>query len=166
MKMILDLDTGIDDALAIAYALGLPGVELIGVTKMCIRDRGHRAEQALHTGRRAGLFPLADAVRPDAAAAQKCVFHKINEIKQHPGLQPRPVQQRHENRFLAPFDPLCRKNRPPRRFAFQPFSRSGLPFISCGAKRHSPGLAPQGLSFPWPGPACLPERVKMCIRDR
>lgn len=32
MKMILDLDTGIDDALAIAYALGLPGVELIGVT--------------------------------------------------------------------------------------------------------------------------------------
>lgn len=32
MKMILDLDTGIDDALAIAYAAGSPEVELIGVT--------------------------------------------------------------------------------------------------------------------------------------
>lgn len=31
-KLILDLDTGIDDALAIAYALGSPEVELIGVT--------------------------------------------------------------------------------------------------------------------------------------
>ena len=32
MKLILDLDTGIDDALALAYALGLPEAELIGVT--------------------------------------------------------------------------------------------------------------------------------------
>ncbi|WP_448852029.1 nucleoside hydrolase [Corynebacterium sp. 335C] len=32
MKMILDIDTGIDDALAIAYAVGSPEVELIGVT--------------------------------------------------------------------------------------------------------------------------------------
>lgn len=32
MKMIMDLDTGIDDALAIAYAAGLPEVRLIGVT--------------------------------------------------------------------------------------------------------------------------------------
>lgn len=31
-KMILDLDTGIDDALAIAYALGSPEVDLIGIT--------------------------------------------------------------------------------------------------------------------------------------
>ena len=31
-KLILDLDTGIDDALAIAYALGSPEAELIGVT--------------------------------------------------------------------------------------------------------------------------------------
>ncbi|OZG55589.1 inosine-uridine nucleoside N-ribohydrolase [Bifidobacterium tissieri] len=31
-KMILDLDTGIDDTLAIAYALGSPEVELIGIT--------------------------------------------------------------------------------------------------------------------------------------
>lgn len=31
-KMILDVDTGVDDALAIAYALGSPEVELIGVT--------------------------------------------------------------------------------------------------------------------------------------
>lgn len=31
-KLILDLDTGIDDALALAYALGSPELELIGVT--------------------------------------------------------------------------------------------------------------------------------------
>lgn len=32
MKIILDIDTGIDDALALAYALGSPELELIGVT--------------------------------------------------------------------------------------------------------------------------------------
>jgi purine nucleosidase len=32
MKLILDLDTGVDDALAIAYALGSPEVDLIGIT--------------------------------------------------------------------------------------------------------------------------------------
>jgi len=31
-KMILDLDTGIDDALAIAYALASDEVDLIGIT--------------------------------------------------------------------------------------------------------------------------------------
>ena len=31
-KLILDLDTGIDDALAIAYALGSPEAELVGIT--------------------------------------------------------------------------------------------------------------------------------------
>ena len=31
-KMILDLDTGVDDALAISYALGSPEVKLIGIT--------------------------------------------------------------------------------------------------------------------------------------
>lgn len=32
MKLILDLDTGIDDALAIAYAAGQTEAELIGIT--------------------------------------------------------------------------------------------------------------------------------------
>ncbi|MGL4695523.1 nucleoside hydrolase [Enterococcus larvae] len=32
MKMILDLDTGIDDALAVAYALGHEEIELLGIT--------------------------------------------------------------------------------------------------------------------------------------
>ena len=32
MKMILDLDTGIDDAFALAYAIAHPGIDLIGVT--------------------------------------------------------------------------------------------------------------------------------------
>lgn len=31
-KMVLDLDVGIDDALAVAYALGSPEVELVGIT--------------------------------------------------------------------------------------------------------------------------------------
>ena len=31
IKMVLDLDTGIDDALALAYALGSPEVELAAV---------------------------------------------------------------------------------------------------------------------------------------
>ena len=31
-KMILDLDTGVDDALAISYALVRPEIELIGIT--------------------------------------------------------------------------------------------------------------------------------------
>lgn len=32
MKVILDLDTGIDDAMALAYALGSKEIDLIGVT--------------------------------------------------------------------------------------------------------------------------------------
>lgn len=32
VKMILDLDTGVDDAMALAYALGDPNIDLIGVT--------------------------------------------------------------------------------------------------------------------------------------
>lgn len=32
VKMILDLDTGVDDAMALAYALGNPNIDLIGVT--------------------------------------------------------------------------------------------------------------------------------------
>lgn len=34
MKLILDLDTGIDDAMAIAYACGHPDAELIGITSI------------------------------------------------------------------------------------------------------------------------------------
>lgn len=30
-KMILDLDTGVDDALALAYAIADPNIDLIGV---------------------------------------------------------------------------------------------------------------------------------------
>ena len=32
IKMLLDLDTGVDDAMALAYALGQPNVDVIGVT--------------------------------------------------------------------------------------------------------------------------------------
>ena len=33
-KMILDLDTGIDDAMAIAYAVADPAVDLIGIVRI------------------------------------------------------------------------------------------------------------------------------------
>ena len=32
MKMIIDCDTGVDDALAITYILANPDIELLGVT--------------------------------------------------------------------------------------------------------------------------------------
>lgn len=34
VKMILDLDTGIDDAMALAYAVGSPDIDLIGITSI------------------------------------------------------------------------------------------------------------------------------------
>ncbi|ARU46344.1 nucleoside hydrolase [Corynebacterium silvaticum] len=49
-KVILDLDTGIDDALALAYALGSPELELIGVTATygnVLVDDGARNDLAL-----------------------------------------------------------------------------------------------------------------------
>ena len=49
-KIILDLDTGIDDALALAYALGSPELELIGVTATygnVLVDTGVRNDLAL-----------------------------------------------------------------------------------------------------------------------
>lgn len=49
-KAILDLDTGIDDALALAYALGSPELDLIGVTATygnVLVDDGARNDLAL-----------------------------------------------------------------------------------------------------------------------
>ncbi len=49
-KLILDLDTGIDDALAIAYALGSPELELIGITSTygnVLLEQGIRNDLAL-----------------------------------------------------------------------------------------------------------------------
>lgn len=49
-KLVLDLDTGIDDALAIAYALGSPEVELVAVTACfgnVAAERGARNALAL-----------------------------------------------------------------------------------------------------------------------
>ena len=44
-KLILDLDTGIDDALALAYALGSPEVELVGIIASYGNVTLHRAER-------------------------------------------------------------------------------------------------------------------------
>ncbi|AKV55838.1 inosine-uridine nucleoside N-ribohydrolase [Bifidobacterium actinocoloniiforme DSM 22766] len=49
-KMILDLDTGIDDTLAISYALGSPEVELIGITSTygnVLLEQGMRNDLAI-----------------------------------------------------------------------------------------------------------------------
>lgn len=57
-KIILDLDTGIDDALALAYALGSPELELIGVT-------GTYGNVLVETGTRNVLALLELFGRPD-----------------------------------------------------------------------------------------------------
>lgn len=50
-KMILDLDTGIDDSLAIAYALAAPDVDLIGIIgsygNVYVKDGGINALKIL-----------------------------------------------------------------------------------------------------------------------
>ncbi|MDF7627156.1 nucleoside hydrolase [Lactobacillaceae bacterium L1_55_11] len=51
-KMILDLDTGIDDALALAVAVAHPGVDLIGVVasygNTLVEEAGHNTLNLLH----------------------------------------------------------------------------------------------------------------------
>lgn len=52
MKMILDLDTGIDDALALAYAIAIPEIDLIGVVgsfgNVLVEDGVRNASSLLH----------------------------------------------------------------------------------------------------------------------
>lgn len=52
MKMILDLDTGIDDALALAYAIGIPEIDLIGIVasygNVMIEDGARNTSSLLH----------------------------------------------------------------------------------------------------------------------
>ena len=52
--LILDLDTGIDDALALAYTLGSPEVELVGIIASYGNVTMRRAERSkrLHVLRR------------------------------------------------------------------------------------------------------------------
>ena len=38
-KIILDCDPGIDDALAIAFAVGCPDIDLVGLTTVAGKDR-------------------------------------------------------------------------------------------------------------------------------
>ena len=57
-KLILDLDTGVDDTLALAYALGSPEVELIGIT-------GTFGNVRVDTGVRNSLAVLALFGHPD-----------------------------------------------------------------------------------------------------
>ena len=54
VPLILDVDTGIDDALALLYACGSPDADLVAVT--CLSGNaalaGHRAEHAGGAGAR------------------------------------------------------------------------------------------------------------------
>ena len=52
MKMILDLDTGIDDALALAYAIGIPEINIIGIVtsygNVMLEDGTRNTSSLLH----------------------------------------------------------------------------------------------------------------------
>lgn len=79
-KLILDLDMGIDDALALAYALGSPEVELIGITtcfgNVKVEQSAHnclavlellgRPEVPVYVGAAAPLEALSDYTPPEA----------------------------------------------------------------------------------------------------
>lgn len=67
MKMIIDTDPGVDDALAILYAAAHPGIELLGLTSVFGNVTVQQATRnALHLVERAGLdIPVAEgAARP------------------------------------------------------------------------------------------------------
>ena len=51
-KLILDLDMGVDDAMALAYAIASPEVELVGITT-CFGNV--RVEQSAHNCLAAGV---------------------------------------------------------------------------------------------------------------
>ena len=59
MKMILDLDTGIDDALALAYAIGIPEIDIIGIVasygNVKIEDGARNTSSLLHILGRADI---------------------------------------------------------------------------------------------------------------
>ncbi|MCA0994951.1 nucleoside hydrolase [Alloyangia pacifica] len=61
MKMIIDTDPGIDDAMAILYAAAHPGIELLGLTTVFGNVTARQATRnALHLVERAGLdIPVA-----------------------------------------------------------------------------------------------------------
>lgn len=80
MKLILDLDTGIDDALALAYALALPGAELIGVTAVfgnVTRDRSVENNRNLLALLGAGELPVC----PGAAHAWDAADYQPGDFK-------------------------------------------------------------------------------------
>lgn len=58
MKMILDVDTGIDDALAIAYVLGTPQIELLGI--ICSYGNVQAKQAVLNTRKILSLFHRED----------------------------------------------------------------------------------------------------------
>ncbi|MEM1007312.1 MAG: nucleoside hydrolase, partial [Pseudomonadota bacterium] len=45
MKMIIDTDPGIDDALAIAYAVAAPEIELVGLTTVFGNTHIHQSSR-------------------------------------------------------------------------------------------------------------------------
>lgn len=88
-KLILDLDMGVDDAMALAYAIASPEVELVGITT-CFGNV--RVEQSAHNclavldllGRRGAGVPGADrpikATEPYTPPASTTLIHGKNGI--------------------------------------------------------------------------------------
>lgn len=82
VKMILDLDTGIDDAMALAYALGNPKIELIGVTTVFGNVSGAKSIEntlgLLQLFRREEIPVYAGA---DRAIATKKIYRPGEELQ-------------------------------------------------------------------------------------
>lgn len=86
MNYILDVDTGVDDALALAYACGLPNFQILGVT--CVFGNVNMPQAVMNTkhvlhmlGREHGVYGGASYALNDSSYVQKRggkVFHGEN----------------------------------------------------------------------------------------
>lgn len=69
-KLILDLDMGVDDAMALAYAIASPEVELVGITTCFGNVRVEQSAHQLPGGARSAGSPRGSGVpgcRPSSA---------------------------------------------------------------------------------------------------
>ena len=147
-KLILDLDTGIDDALAIAYALGSPEAELIGITATygnVLMERSVRNSLAVLDILGASSVPVHPGL-PHSSTTEDFSVQEISAfIHGRNGvgevdIAPSPLQRRGDrrrrlhHRGLAPLRRRARLR--PHRAADQPRRRPG--------EGPGPGRAPQG----------------------
>lgn len=81
MKMILDLDTGIDDAMALAYALGHDDIELLGVTttygNVSVDDSAHNTLNLLELCQKTDVPVYCGEDTP----LESDVFHRADIVR-------------------------------------------------------------------------------------